>query len=77
MIKLDKTSVITEITKYNKGLKPIYGRGTHKGIINCPKCHKAIAHVTLLKDNTVIGWFENVCSTCKTELDLSELKNFI
>ena len=67
---------VSEVLKYNTGIKPRYGKGTMKGCAWC-YCNKCVGNMALLKYNKIIGWFEPVCERCGLKIDYSEADKYV
>jgi hypothetical protein len=76
-IKFKDYTDISEVLKYNTGLKPIYGKGTMKGVVWCP-CGCATADTVYFKDkNKLVGWISTECPVCSKQIDYSEAEKYI
>lgn len=58
----------SELVIYDTGVVPRYGKGTHKGIFNCPICGRCCGHLIHLGDNKVAGWINLICD-CGHEIN--------
>ena len=61
---------IEEITKYRKGIKPRYGKGTGKGDAHCSNCGSCVCSI-LYDGKEAVGWFHTTCK-CGDDTDYSE-----
>ena len=71
---------INNVLQYKQGLKPIYAGklSTHRGIANCPECNVCLCNLLYNQENhKVIGWFDNMCVYCETEIDWSEADKYL
>ena len=61
---------IEEVTRFTKGWKPRYGKGTGKGDANCNRCGQCVCSL-LKSEDKVVGWFHTTCR-CGDDIDYSE-----
>lgn len=66
---------ISEVLKFNTGIKPIYGKGTMKGCAWC-SCRRCVCNLLLFKNNTVVGFLETECS-CGNKIDYSDADKYL
>ena len=78
-IKFDKYTDFSELTKYIGEVKPIYGKGTMKGVVWCPyPCNRALGDMIGIKQSgKFVGEFRTVCPQCHRSIDYSEADKFI
>lgn len=69
----DYTS-ISEVTKFNIGITPRYGKGTMKGVAWCT-CGKTVCDM-ILCNNRIVGWFETECD-CKRQINWSDADKYL
>ena len=75
-IKFDDRTDISEVLKFNSGIKPRYGKGTMKGVVWC-SCCCCTGNILLFQNNKIVGWFDTECSVCGNQIDYSEADKYI
>ncbi len=77
-IIFDSPANITEVLKFNTGIKPRYAnRGsTAHGEVWCPRCNQCLCNM-ISENKLVIGWFETECKNCGNPIDWSEASNYL
>ena len=73
-IKFNRLTDVKEVTKYNTGVKPRYGKkgSTSRGSAWC-SCGQCVGSLLLFLNGTVKGWFETECG-CGNRIDWSEVE---
>ena len=74
-VTFDSPTPIEEITKYNKGIKPRYGRGTGKGEAHCGNCGSCVCAV-INNNGIVVGWAETTCK-CGDDVDYTDAEQYL
>ena len=74
-VRFNHETHVAELSKFNSGVKPRYGRGTMRGVAWC-SCGCCVGDVVLLSNNNVLGWIDPVCY-CGNQIDWSDAKEFI
>ena len=75
-IKFHNYTDISEVLKFNTGIKPKYGKGTMEGVVWC-SCGCCTGDIVLWENNTIIGWIDTECISCGNKIDYSEADKHI
>lgn len=66
---------ISEVLKFNEGIKPAYGKGTMKGVAWC-ECGKCVGNLLFFRGK-IVGFLETYCSRCGKQINYSEADKYI
>ena len=69
----------SELTKHTGEVKPLYGKGTMKGVVWCPyPCNRAVGDlIGFPQIGKFVGWFRITCPECGKAIDYSAADKFI
>ena len=77
-IEFEKRTDLSEVQKFNVGVKPRYGRkgSTMRGVVWCP-CGTCVADMLLIKGCKTVGWLNTKCSVCGNQIDYSDVNLYL
>ena len=68
---------ISEVLKFNTGIKPLYGKGTMKGCAWC-SCGCCTGDILYFKEKQkVVGFLDTECTVCGKQINYSEADKYL